>query len=62
MLEFKIPDVPGAVVRVLEVVSRYDINIVYMSSHQQPVPEDGVSYQDYRMGLLAPDTAALLAA
>ncbi len=59
MLEFRIPDVPGAVVRVLEVVSRYDINIVYMSSHQQPVPEDGLSYQDYRMGLLAPSDQAL---
>ena len=59
MLEFKIPDVPGAVVRVLEVVSRFDINIVYMSSRQQAVPEDGLAYQDYRMGLLAPSDQAL---
>lgn len=58
MLEFKIPDVPGAVVRVLEVVSRFDINIVYMSSRQQAVP-DGLAYQDYRMGLLAPSDQAL---
>lgn len=43
----KIPDRPGAVLPVLEILNRYDINISYMNSCA-----GSTSYQDFKFGLL----------
>ncbi|MDR3552078.1 MAG: MBL fold metallo-hydrolase [Clostridia bacterium] len=47
VVEIQIPDVPGAVLPVLEILSRYDINISYLNSAAQ-----GGEFQNFRMGLL----------
>lgn len=47
MVEIKIPDVPGAVLPVLKILDRYDINISYINSNA-----NGTSHQDFKMGLL----------
>ena len=46
----KIPDEPGAVLPVLEILSKYDINISYMNSCAS-----SNSYQDFKFGLLIED-------
>jgi glyoxylase-like metal-dependent hydrolase (beta-lactamase superfamily II) len=43
----KIPDRPGAVLPVLEILNAYNINISYMNSSASGAP-----YQDFKMGLL----------
>ncbi len=43
----KIPDKPGAVLPVLEVLNKFDINISYMNSCA-----DGAPFQDFKFGLL----------
>ena len=43
----KIPDMSGAVIPVLEIFSKYDINISYMNSYS-----DSKSFQDFKFGLL----------
>ena len=43
----KIPDKPGAVLLVLEVLSKYDINISYMNLYSDIRP-----FQDFKFGLL----------
>ena len=60
LVEFQLKDVPGAVEPVLELISRLQINICYLSSQ-----ENGTQYQYFRMGLLVQDddeSAALLRA
>lgn len=60
LVEFQLKDVPGAVEPVLELISRFQINICYLSSQ-----ENGTQYQYFRMGLLVQDddeSAALLRA
>lgn len=47
LLEFKLRDEPGSVTAVLELIARHELNISYISSH-----EDGSGYQRFRMGLL----------
>ena len=46
-VSIKIPDKPGAVLPVLEIFSRYDINISYMNSCASSNP-----YQNFKFGLL----------
>lgn len=46
----KIPDSPGAVIPVLDIFSRQDINISYMNSF-----ETGGPYQNFKFGLLIED-------
>lgn len=46
----KIPDVPGAVIPVLEILSHFDINISYMNS-----TATGEPFQDFKFGLLIED-------
>ncbi|MBE5773406.1 MAG: MBL fold metallo-hydrolase [Clostridiales bacterium] len=46
LLEFVLRDVPGAVLPVLEVISKYRFNISYISS-----AENGTGYQNFKMGL-----------
>jgi len=43
----KIPDTPGAVLPVLEILDRHEINISYLNSSSGDEP-----YQDFKMGLL----------
>lgn len=47
VVNIRIPDVPGAVLPVLEILNRYDINISYINAGT-----DGTEYQDFKMGLL----------
>ena len=54
LLSFQLRDQPGEVVPVLELIERYRFNISYISSQQS-----GGAYQDFRMGLLVEDEAAV---
>lgn len=54
MLEFRLPDRPGAVVPILELIDRCRFNISYISSQ-----ENGGPYQYFRMGLLVEDDEAV---
>jgi glyoxylase-like metal-dependent hydrolase (beta-lactamase superfamily II) len=47
VVDIKIPDQPGAVLPVLKVLDRYDINISYINSSSNNSP-----YQHFKMGLL----------
>ncbi len=47
MVNIKIPDMPGAVLPILKILDRYDINISYMNSNTT-----NSDYQDFKMGLL----------
>lgn len=47
LIVLKLPDVPGAIKPILEVLSSHSINISYMSSQ-----ENGTGYQYFKMGLL----------
>jgi glyoxylase-like metal-dependent hydrolase (beta-lactamase superfamily II) len=47
VVEIRIPDVRGAMLPVLKILDRYDINISYMNSSS-----NGTPYQNFRMGLL----------
>lgn len=51
LLEFKIPDEPGRVVQVLELIKQFDFNISYLSSQ-----ENGGAYQLFKMGLFVEDS------
>jgi len=50
LIELKLPDVSGAIIPVLEVINRYNVNISYMNSHG-----DGSTFQAFKMGLLIED-------
>lgn len=50
MLEFRLPDRPGAVEPVLELIGSYRFNISYISSQ-----ENGTGFQQFRMGLFVED-------
>ncbi len=50
LLEFKLPDIPGTVNRVLELIGSYDFNLSYLSSQ-----EDGSGFQRFKMGLFVED-------
>lgn len=52
LVELELPDVPGALIPVLEVINRYTVNISYMNSHG-----DGTGCQYFKMGLLVDDQA-----
>lgn len=54
LVEFKLPDKPGAVFPVLEILGKYKINISYISSQ-----ENGTEYQFFKMGLLVDDPDAI---
>lgn len=47
LISLKLPDKPGAVKPVLDILNRYEINISYMNSQ-----ENGTEYQYFKMGLL----------
>jgi glyoxylase-like metal-dependent hydrolase (beta-lactamase superfamily II) len=47
VVEIKIPDEPGAVLPILKILDRYDINISYMNSNS-----NNTRFQKFKMGLL----------
>ena len=56
LVEFHLRDVPGSVTEVLRLISRYRLNISYISSQ-----ENGSDYQAFKMGLFVEDEAVLRA-
>ena len=50
LLEFQLPDVPGSITRVLELIQAFNFNISYMSSQ-----ENGTERQAFKMGLFVDD-------
>jgi len=50
LIVLKLPDVSGSIVPVLEIISKYNVNISYMNSHG-----DGSAVQNFKMGLLIHD-------
>lgn len=46
LMEFRLPDKPGALLPVLELIANYNFNISYISSQ-----ENESDYQDFKMGL-----------
>lgn len=50
LIEFCLLDVPGSVTDVLELISEFNFNISYISSH-----ENGTDYQLFKMGLYVDD-------
>ena len=46
LIEFKLPDIPGSVTAVLELINEFNFNISYISSAQ-----NGSEYQYFKMGL-----------
>ena len=50
LLEFRLEDKPGELLRVLKLIEKYGMNISYISSH-----ENGLGYQPFRMGLFVND-------
>lgn len=48
LIEFKLADVPGSVTAVLELISKFNFNISYISSQ-----ENGSEYQYFKMGIVA---------
>ena len=51
LLEFYLPDVPGSVTNVLELINAFNFNISYISSQ-----ENGTDYQYFKMGLYVDDS------
>ena len=54
LLSFRLKDVPGSVTDVLELISKFNFNISYISSQ-----ENGSSYQQFKMGLYVNDVNGL---
>ncbi len=54
MLQFRLPDAPGSVTTVLELVSSYHFNISYISTR-----EKGTGYQFLKLGLVVDDKGKL---
>lgn len=50
LVSLTVPDVPGGITPVLEVLHRHDVSISYISSQ-----ENGTAYQHFKMGLLVED-------
>ena len=51
LIEFCLPDVPGSVTNVLELIYEFNFNISYISSQ-----ENGTDYQYFKMGLYVDDS------
>ena len=54
LLEFRLRDHPGSVTAVLEIISKFNLNISYISSQ-----ENGSDYQFFKMGLYVNDADVL---
>ena len=53
LLEVRLPDVPGSVTRILELIHTFQFNISYINSQ-----ENGTDYQNFKMGLYVEDPRA----
>ena len=51
LVDFQLPDTPGTLLPVLELIQQYAFNISYISSQG-----DGSMYQQFKMGLFVDDT------
>lgn len=47
LIVLTLPDVPGSIIPILEVINKYNVSISYMNSHS-----DGSGTQNFKMGLL----------
>ena len=56
MIVLTLPDVPGTVLPVLEILGKYNVNISYISSQ-----ENGTGWQHFKMGLLIENTGEITA-
>ena len=54
LIEFRLEDVPGSVTNVLELISKFNFNISYISSQ-----ENGTDYQYFKMGLYVDDSGKI---
>ncbi len=54
LIEFRLEDKPGSVTNVLELISKFNFNISYISSQ-----ENGSAYQYFKMGLYVNETSEL---
>ena len=54
LIDFRLEDKPGSVTDVLELISKCNLNISYISSQ-----ENGSGYQHFKMGLYVSDTSEL---
>ena len=54
LIEFRLEDKPGSVTSVLELISKFNFNISYISSQ-----ENGSNYQQFKMGLYVSDASNL---
>ena len=54
LLEFRLEDKPGSVTSVLELISKFNFNISYISSQ-----ENGSDYQRFKMGLYVNEVSVL---
>ncbi len=54
LIEFRLKDCPGSVTAVLELISKFNLNISYISSQ-----ENGSGYQFFKMGLYVSDPLTL---
>ncbi len=54
LIEFRLEDKPGSVTAVLELISKFNFNISYLSSQ-----ENGSGYQQFKMGLYVSDFNSL---
>ena len=54
LLSFRLKDCPGSVTSVLELISKFNFNISYISSQ-----ENGTGYQRFKMGLYVNETSSL---
>lgn len=56
LIDLRLRDVPGAILPVLEVLDRHNVNISYMNAR-----DDGGRYQTFRMGIYLEDTETMKA-
>ncbi len=56
LIEFSLPDVPGSVTNVLELINQFHFNISYISSQ-----ENGTDFQQFKMGLYVEDSEQISA-
>ena len=54
LVEFRLQDIPGAVLPVLELINRYNFNISYISSQ-----ENDTGFQNFKMGIFVSDAKAI---
>jgi len=54
LLEFKLPDKPGTLTPILEIINNYNFNISYISSQQNKT-----EYQYFKMGLFIENTVSM---